>query len=164
MVFRLGNLKSGEEEGPGLICILPCIDNYINVDKRVISFDIPQQEILTRDSVTIRVDAVTFFRIYNSVNSVCKIKNACDSTKLLAMTTLRNALGTKNLMDILVEREATSRAIQTVLDAATDPWGVKVERVEIKDVVLPAMLQRAMAAEAEASREARAKVILSIDK
>ena len=80
------------------------------------------------------------------------------------MTTLRNALGTKNLMDILVEREATSRAIQTVLDAATDPWGVKVERVEIKDVVLPAMLQRAMAAEAEASREARAKVILSIDK
>ena len=92
MVFRLGNVKSGEQEGPGFIFILPCIGNYINVDKRVISFDIPQQEILTRDSVTVRVDAITFFRSYNSVNSVCKIKNAYDSTKLLAMATLRHTL------------------------------------------------------------------------
>ena len=158
MVFRLGKVKTDEEAGPGLLFIVPCIDDYVVVDKRVISFDVPQQEVLTRDSVTITVDAVTFFRIDNTVDSVCKIKNACESTKLLAMTTLRNELGTKNLMDILVAREATSRGVQRVLDAATDPWGVKVERVEIKDVHLPAMLQRAMAAEAEASREARAKV------
>ena len=158
MVFRLGKVKTDEEAGPGLLFIVPCIDDYVVVDKRVISFDVPQQEVLTRDSVTITVDAVTFFRIDNTVDSVCKIKNTCESTKLLAMTTLRNELGTKNLMDILVAREATSRGVQRVLDAATDPWGVKVERVEIKDVHLPAMLQRAMAAEAEASREARAKV------
>ena len=158
VVFRLGKVKTDEEAGPGLLFIVPCIDDYVVVDKRVISFDVPQQEVLTRDSVTITVDAVTFFRIDNTVDSVCKIKNTCESTKLLAMTTLRNELGTKNLMDILVAREATSRGVQRVLDAATDPWGVKVERVEIKDVHLPAMLQRAMAAEAEASREARAKV------
>ena len=142
--------------------ILPCIDNYIKVDLRVVSFDVPPQEILTRDSVTVSVDAVTYFRISSPVDSVCNIEDATRSTKLLAQTTLRNELGTKNLSEVLMERESISRNIQQILDNATDPWGVKVERVEVKDVRLPQMLQRAMAAEAEASREARAKVGFNI--
>ena len=142
--------------------ILPCIDNYIKVDLRVLSFDVPPQEILTRDSVTVSVDAVTYFRISSPVDSVCNIEDATRSTKLLAQTTLRNELGTKNLSEVLMERESISRNIQQILDNATDPWGVKVERVEVKDVRLPQMLQRAMAAEAEASREARAKVGFNI--
>lgn len=142
--------------------ILPCIDNYIKVDLRVVSFDVPPQEILTRDSVTVSVDAVTYFRISSPVDSVCNIEDATRSTKLLAQTTLRNELGTKNLSEVLMERESISRNIQQILDNATDPWGVKVERVEVKDVRLPQMLQRAMAAEAEASREAKAKVGFNI--
>lgn len=151
---------SGGARGPGLFFILPCIDRYIKVDKRVISFDVPPQEILTRDSVTVSVDAVTYFKINNPVQSVCNVEDAQRSTKLLAQTTLRNELGTKNLSELLLERESISRNIQQILDAATDPWGVKVERVEVKDVRLPPMLQRAMAAEAESSREARAKVTI----
>lgn len=159
MIFRVGRLMSGGARGPGLFFILPCIDRYIKVDKRVISFDVPPQEILTRDSVTVSVDAVTYFKINNPVQSVCNVEDAQRSTKLLAQTTLRNELGTKNLIELLLERESISRNIQQILDTATDPWGVKVERVEVKDVRLPPMLQRAMAAEAESSREARAKVI-----
>lgn len=158
MIFRVGRLMSGGARGPGLFFILPCIDRYIKVDKRVISFDVPPQEILTRDSVTVSVDAVTYFKINNPVQSVCNVEDAQRSTKLLAQTTLRNELGTKNLSELLLERESISRNIQQILDTATDPWGVKVERVEVKDVRLPPMLQRAMAAEAESSREARAKV------
>lgn len=159
VIFRVGRLLPGGAKGPGLFFILPCIDTYIKVDKRVISFDVPPQEILTRDSVTVSVDAVTYFKIQNPVQSVCNIEDAQRSTKLLAQTTLRNELGTKNLSEVLMERESISRNIQQILDLATDPWGVKVERVEVKDVRLPPMLQRAMAAEAESSREARAKVI-----
>ena len=152
-------LRDGAAKGPGLIFVLPCIDNYVKVDLRVISFDVPPQEILTRDSVTITVDAVTYFRIANPIASVCNVEDINRSTKLLAATTLRNELGTKNLSDVLMERDSISHSIQQILDEATDPWGVKVERVEIKDVRLPQMLQRAMAAEAEASREAKAKII-----
>jgi len=159
VIFRVGRLVSGGARGPGIFFILPCIDNYIKVDLRVVSFDVPPQEILTRDSVTITVDAVTYFRISNPIQSVCNVEDAQRSTKLLAQTTLRNELGTKNLSEVLLERENISLSIQQILDAGTDPWGVKVERVEIKDVRLPVMLQRAMAAEAEASREAKAKVI-----
>lgn len=159
VIFRVGRLVSGDAKGPGIFFVLPCIDNYIKVDLRVISFDVPPQEILTRDSVTITVDAVTYFRISNPIASVCNVEDAQRSTKLLAQTTLRNELGTKNLSEVLQERESISQSIQHILDVATDPWGVKVERVEVKDVRLPQMLQRAMAAEAEASREARAKVI-----
>ncbi|XP_064214572.1 stomatin isoform X2 [Tribolium castaneum] len=114
---------------------------------------------LTKDSVTVTVDAVVYYRIQDPLNAVTKVTNYSNSTRLLAMTTLRNILGTRNLAEILSDREAISHAMQTNLDVATDPWGVKVERVEIKDVSLPQQLQRAMAAEAEASREARAKVI-----
>ena len=158
VIFRVGRLVNGGARGPGIFFILPCIDNYIKVDLRVVSFDVPPQEILTRDSVTITVDAVTYFRISNPIQSVCNVEDATSSTRLLAQTTLRNELGTKNLSEVLLERDTISHSIQQILDTATDPWGVKVERVEIKDVRLPQMLQRAMAAEAEASREAKAKV------
>ncbi|XP_004210345.1 mechanosensory protein 2 [Hydra vulgaris] len=159
VIFRVGRLLKGGAKGPGIFFILPCIDNYSKIDLRVISFDVPPQEILTRDSVTVSVDAVTYFRISNPIASVCNVEDASRSTKLLAQTTLRNELGTKNLSEVLMERENISKNLQHILDHATEPWGVKVERVEIKDVRLPQMLQRAMAAEAEASREARAKVI-----
>jgi len=159
VIFRVGRLKEGEAKGPGIFFILPCIDNYQQVDLRTVAFDVPPQEILTRDSVTVAVDAVVYFRIFSPVASVVNVENAERSTKLLAQTTLRNELGTKNLAEVLTDRDSISQNIQLQLDTATDPWGIKVERVEIKDVRLPQQLQRAMAAEAEASREARAKVI-----
>ncbi|RMX37173.1 hypothetical protein pdam_00010691 [Pocillopora damicornis] len=164
VIFRLGRLLPGGAKGPGMFFILPCIDSYQKVDLRVVSFDVPPQEVLTKDSVTVAVDAVVYFRIYNATMSITNVENANRSTRLLAQTTLRNVLGTKNLSEILGERESISETMQasmsyTSLDEATDPWGVKVERVEVKDVRLPQQLQRAMAAEAEASREARAKVI-----
>lgn len=159
VIFRVGRLLPGNARGPGIFFILPCIDTYMKVDLRVISFDVPPQEILTRDSVTVAVDAVVYFRISNPIWSVVNVEDAHRSTKLLAQTTLRNELGTKNLSDLLMERDKISHSIQRILDEATDPWGMKVERVEVKDVRLPQQLQRAMAAEAEASREARAKVI-----
>ena len=159
VIFRLGRILTGGAKGPGLFCILPCTDNFTKVDLRTLSFDVPPQEILTKDSVTVSVDAVVYYRVRNATISVTNVKDVHNATKLLAQTTLRNVLGTKNLSDILAEREAISHYMQESLDVATDPWGVQVERVEIKDVRLPKQLQRAMAAEAEASREARAKVI-----
>jgi len=159
VIFRLGRLRKGAARGPGTFFVLPCVDTCRKVDLRTVSFDVPPQEALTKDSVTVTVDAVVYYRIDDPLKAVVKVTNYSNATRLLAMTTLRNILGTKNLADILSEREAISLALQTTLDVATDPWGVKVERVEIKDVRLPQQLQRAMAAEAEASREARAKVI-----
>lgn len=149
---------AGEAKGPGIFFVLPCIDTYMKVDLRVVSFDVPPQEILTKDSVTVAVDAVVYFRISNPIWSVVNVEDAHRSTKLLAQTTLRNELGTKNLSDLLLQRDTISESIARILDVATDPWGMKVERVEVKDVRLPQQLQRAMAAEAEASREAKAKV------
>eukprot|EP00064_Thunnus_orientalis_P000747 superscaffoldBa00000042_g748 len=143
----------------GLFFVLPCTDNFVKVDLRTISFDIPPQEILTKDSVTVSVDGVVYFRIHCPISSVANVSNAHSSTRLLAQTTLRNVLGTKNLAELLSDREGISLNMQEALDEATDPWGIKVERVEIKDVKLPQQLQRAMAAEAEATREARAKII-----
>ncbi|KAK0063383.1 mechanosensory protein 2-like isoform X2 [Biomphalaria glabrata] len=159
VIFRLGRLLSGGAKGPGLFFIIPCMDSYTKVDLRTVSFDVPPQEVLTRDSVTVAVDAVVYYRVKNATMSITNVEDANRSTRLLAATTLRNVLGTKNLSEILSDRENISHLMQTSLDEATDPWGVKVERVEVKDVRLPVQLQRAMAAEAEASREARAKVI-----
>jgi len=159
VIMRLGRILPGGAKGPGLFFILPCIDNIINVDLRTITFDVPPQEILSKDSVTITVDAVCYFRIFNPVVSVISVQNAQYSTRLLAATTLRNILGTKTLQEILREKDSISHQMQELLDHATDPWGIKVERVEVKDVRLPANMQRAMATEAEATREARAKVI-----
>merc|ERR1712054_719074 len=120
---------------------------------------VPPQEVLTKDSVTVSVDAVVYYRVSNATVSVANVENAHHSTRLLAQTSLRNILGTKNLHEILSDRESIALAMQTILDEATTAWGIKVERVEIKDARLPEQLQRAMAAEAEAAREARAKVI-----
>ncbi|XP_053207928.1 mechanosensory protein 2-like [Panonychus citri] len=159
VIFRLGRLLPGGAKGPGIFFIIPCIDTYTKVDLRTVSFDVPPQEILSKDSVTVAVDAVVYYRISNAAIAVSNVEDYGRSTRLLAATTLRNVLGTKNLSEILSERESISHVMQTSLDEATDPWGVKVERVEIKDVRLPVQLQRAMATEAEAAREARAKVI-----
>ncbi|CAK5071782.1 unnamed protein product [Meloidogyne enterolobii] len=172
VVFRLGrfsqNLKINLNnlrlikrgtKGPGMFFIMPCIDTYRMVDLRVLSFDVPPQEILSRDSVTVSVEAVIYFRISNPVISVTNVNDAQFSTKLLAQTTLRNVLGTKTLSEILMERDIISNITEKVLDDGTDPWGVKVERVEIKDIRLPQQLMKSMAAEAEAARDARAKII-----
>ncbi|XP_076346731.1 band 7 protein AGAP004871-like [Tachypleus tridentatus] len=159
VIYRLGRLLAGGSKGPGIFFILPCIENYKKVDLRTLNFDIPPQEVLTKDSVTISVDAVVYYRVNNAAVSINNVENAHDSTRLLAQTTLRNILGTRDLHQILAERERISNSMQSVLDECTDSWGIKVERVEVKDVRLPLQLQRAMAAEAEAAREARAKVI-----
>ncbi|XP_069690011.1 band 7 protein AGAP004871-like isoform X2 [Periplaneta americana] len=159
VIFRLGRLRKGGARGPGIFFILPCIDTYCKVDLRTVSFDVPPQEVLSRDSVTVNVDAVVFYSVNHPIMATNNVEDYSHSTRLLAATTLRNVLGTRNLAEILSEREAISHTMQTALDEATDPWGVKVERVEMKDVRLPLQLQRAMAAEAEAAREARAKVI-----
>ncbi|XP_075226722.1 band 7 protein AGAP004871-like isoform X3 [Lycorma delicatula] len=159
VIFRLGRVRAGGARGPGIFFILPCIDTYCKVDLRTVSFDVPPQEVLTKDSVTVTVDAVVYYKIKAPMDAVNNVTNYGHSTRLLAATTLRNVLGTRNLAEILSERETISHTMQTTLDEATDPWGVKVERVEIKDVRLPVQMQRAMAAEAEAAREARAKVI-----
>uniref|UniRef100_G3R3Y2 Stomatin n=1 Tax=Gorilla gorilla gorilla TaxID=9595 RepID=G3R3Y2_GORGO len=149
IIFRLGRILQGGAKGPGLFFILPCTDSFIKVDMRTISFDIPPQEILTKDSVTISVDGVVYYRVQNATLAVANITNADSATRLLAQTTLRNVLGTKNLSQILSDREEIAHNMQSTLDDATDAWGIKVERVEIKDVKLPVQLQRAMAAEAE---------------
>merc|ERR550532_3998424 len=159
VIFRLGRLRKGGSKGPGIFTVVPCIDTYRCVDLRTVSFDVPPQEILTCDSVTVSVDAVVYFNVIDAEQALCSVDDFSHSTRLLAATTLRNVLGTKNLAEILSERETISQIMQSALDEATDPWGVKVERVEVKDVRLPVQLQRAMAAEAEAAREARAKVI-----
>lgn len=159
VIFRLGRLKHGGARGPGIFFIIPCIESFKKIDLRVVSFDVPPQEILSKDSVTVSVDAVIYFRISNATVSVINVEDAARSTKLLAQTTLRNFLGTRTLAEMLSSRDAISMQMQAALDEATDPWGVKVERVEIKDVRLPIQLQRAMAAEAEAARAAGAKII-----
>ncbi|XP_071484371.1 band 7 protein AGAP004871-like [Diadema antillarum] len=159
VIFRLGRLVSGGAKGPGIFCVLPCVEDYHKVDIRTVSYDVPPQEILTRDSLTISVDAVMFYRVSNASISIAMVEDANKSTQFLAQTTLRNVLGMKTLAEILADREGISHFMQSTLDEATDPWGVKVERVEIKDVRLPVQLQRAMAAEAEATRDARAKII-----
>ncbi|XP_062408582.1 stomatin-like [Sardina pilchardus] len=159
VMFRLGRIVDRKPKGPGIFIVVPFTDTFVKVDMRTISFDIPPQEILTKDSVTVSVDGVVYFRVSCPISSVANVSNANSSTRLLAQTTLRNVLGTKNLSELLSDRQGISLSMQESLDEATDPWGIKVERVEIKDVKLPHQLQRAMAAEAEATREARAKVI-----
>ncbi|CAC5399516.1 STOM [Mytilus coruscus] len=159
VIFRLGRVLPGGAKGPGMFFILPCLDDFKKVDLRTVANDVPPQEILTKDSVTVAVDAVIYSSIYDPTMSVINVENADASTRLLAATTLRNVLGTKNMSEILSDRDSIAQEMKSLLDQATDPWGIRVERVEIKDVRLPMQLQRAMAAEAEASREARAKVI-----
>ncbi|CAG7658094.1 unnamed protein product [Allacma fusca] len=157
VIFRLGRLKSGGSRG--IFFVLPCIESYTKVDIRSSVFDVPPQEVLTKDSVTVSVDAVLYYRVSNAIIAITNVANAHQSTRLLAQTTLRNILGTKNLHELLAEREGINSSMAVALEVATESWGIKVERVEITDVRLPVQLQRAMAAEGEAAREARAKVI-----
>jgi len=159
VIFRLGRLLAGGAKGPGLFFIIPCLDEYRKIDLRTVTYNVPPQEVLSRDSVTVAVDAVVYYRIKNPTISVTNVEDVKLSTNLLAQTSLRNVLGTKTLSEILSDRETISHSMQMNLDDATEPWGVQVERVEIKDVRLPQQMQRAMAAEAEATREAKAKVI-----
>jgi len=159
IIFRLGRIKSGGVVGPGLFFIIPCMDSIVVTDLRTVSFDVPPQEILTKDSVTVSIDAVVYYKIVQPMSAICNVNDYAKSTKLLASTAMRTILGTKSLAEILSDRESIAKDMLTTLDESTDPWGIKVERIELKDVRLPHQLQRAMAAEAEATREARAKVI-----
>lgn len=159
VIFRLGRLKEGGPRGPGLFFVLPCTDTYFVINLRTVTFDVPCQEVLTKDCVTVAVDAVVFYRVKDPMSAVLNIDDYRFSTQTLAATTLRNMMGTSTLAEVLTQREALARVMQSALDEATEPWGIEVERVELKDVRLPVQMQRAMAAEAEASREARAKLI-----
>ncbi|XP_045198643.2 band 7 protein AGAP004871-like [Mercenaria mercenaria] len=159
VIFRLGRIIDGGAKGPGLFFVYPCMDTVTTVDMRTKAFDINPQEILTKDQLTVMVDAVIYLRIIDPVLSITRVENVNASSKMLGATTLRNTLGTYNMTDILSKRDEINSQMKVLLDEATDPWGVDVERVEITDVRLPEQMQRAMAAEAEATREARAKVI-----
>jgi len=159
VIFRLGRLLAGGARGPGVFFVIPCVDVYEKMDMRTASFEIPPQEILTKDSVTVFVNAIMYYKVSNPTNAVANVDDYSGSARLLAATTLRNVLGTMNLGEILSQREVIAREMQETLDQATEAWGVTVERVEVKDVRVPEQLMRAMAAEAEAAREARAKVI-----
>jgi len=162
VILRLGRIKDGQTNGgvgPGAFFTLPCTDETHVVDMRTVTMDVPPQVVLTKDSVTISVDAVVFYRIQNATAAVMNIANAHHSTKLLAQTQVRNVLGTRSLKEILDDKETISNEILKIIDVATDPWGIKVEKVELKDIRLQAQVQRAFAAEAEAGREAAAKKI-----
>merc|ERR1719322_1365673 len=159
VIFRLGRLLSGGARGPGVFFIIPCVDVYEKIDMRSQTYEIPPQEILTKDSVTVFVNAILYYKVKNATHAVANVDDYSGSARLLAATTLRNVLGTLSLGDILSQRETIAREMQATLDDATEAWGVQVERVEVKDVRVPEQLMRAMAAEAEAARNARAKVI-----
>jgi len=159
VIFRLGRLLSGGARGPGVFFIIPCVDIYEKIDMRTKTYEIPPQEILTKDSVTVFVNAIMYYKVRDPESAVTNVDDYSGSARLLAATTLRNVLGTKNLGDILSERESIAHDLHELLLEATEPWGVSVERVEVKDVRVPEQLMRAMAAEAEAARNARAKVI-----
>ncbi|XP_050793282.1 stomatin-like protein 3 [Gopherus flavomarginatus] len=159
VVFRLGRIVSKRAKGPGLILVLPCTDVFARVDLRTVTSNIPLQEILTKDSVTTQVDGVVYYKIHSAICSVANVTDVHLATNLLAQTTLRNVLGTQSLSQILSGREEIAHNIQSILDNATGKWGIQVARVEIKDVRIPMEMQRAMAAEAEATRDARAQII-----
>merc|ERR1711892_834394 len=159
VIFRLGRLLTGGARGPGVFFVIPCVDVYEKIDMRTKTFEIPPQEILTKDSVTVFVNAIMYYKVANATHAVSNVDDYSGSARLLAATSLRNVLGTMTLGDILCQREIIAKSMKTTLDEGTEPWGVMVERVEVKDVRVPEQLQRAMAAEAEAARNARAKVI-----
>lgn len=159
VLFRLGRVDPTALKLPGLRLLLPFIDRLVKVDLRTVTLDVPPQEVITKDNVTIKVNAVVYFNVMNPIDAVLKIANYYVATSLYAQTTLRNILGQHDLDEILAEREKIGRALQRIIDEATDVWGVKVSAVEIKDIELPEVMRRAMARQAEAERERRAKVI-----
>jgi regulator of protease activity HflC (stomatin/prohibitin superfamily) len=156
-VFRLGRFVG--LRGPGLVLIIPFIEMVRKVDLRVVTMDVPQQECITVDNVTVRVDAVVYFRVVNAGDAILKVLDYIKATSLLAQTTLRNVVGQSTLDELLGQRDRLNEKVKTTVDEGTDPWGVKVSMVEVKDVQLPQTMQRAMAAQAEAERDRRAKVV-----
>jgi regulator of protease activity HflC (stomatin/prohibitin superfamily) len=158
VIFRLGKLLP-EPKGPGLIFVFAPIDRMVRVSLRTIVLDVPAQDIITRDNVSVKVNAVVFFRVMNPLNAIVSVENFHYATSQLAQTTLRSVLGQAELDDLLSERERLNQQLQLILDHQTDPWGVKVSAVEVKHVDLPPDMQRAIARQAEAEREKRAKII-----
>ena len=157
VVFRLGRVIGSK--GPGLILLIPAIDKMIRVDLRVVAMDVPAQDVITRDNVTIKVSAVLYFRVIDPNRAIVGVENYLYATSQLSQTTLRSVCGQAELDELLAEREKINEHLQEILDKDTEPWGVKVAKVEIKNIDLPQEMQRAIAKQAEAERERRAKVI-----
>lgn len=157
VIFRLGRLIGAK--GPGLILLIPLIDKMQRVSLRLVTLDVPPQDVITRDNVSIKVNAVVYFRVMDSNKAVVEVENFLYATSQLAQTTLRSVLGQVELDELLAEREKINEHLQDILDRQTDPWGIKVANVEVKHVDLPTEMQRAMARQAEAERDRRAKVI-----
>jgi regulator of protease activity HflC (stomatin/prohibitin superfamily) len=157
VVFRLGRLLG--EKGPGIVTLIPGVDRMVRVDLRTVTFDVPPQDLITRDNVPAKVNAVTYFQVVDPIKAVVKVERYRAATSQIAQTTLRSVLGKADLDMLLSERERLNEALQQIIDEQTDPWGIKVTTVEIKDVGIPQGMQRAMARQAEAERERRAKVI-----
>ena len=158
IVFRLGRLLA-EPKGPGLFLLIPIVDRMVKVDLRTITLNIPPQEVITKDNVPVRVNAVSYFRIVEPKNAIVQVENFMVATSQIAQTTLRSVLGQHLLDELLSERDKINSILQGIIDEATSPWGIKVSIVEVKDVEIPSGMQRAMARQAEAERERRAKVI-----
>jgi regulator of protease activity HflC (stomatin/prohibitin superfamily) len=157
VIFRLGRLI--EQKGPGLVLLIPGADRMVRVSLRTVTLNVPPQDVITRDNVPVRVDAVVYFRVIDANNSVLQVENYLKATSQIAQTTLRSVLGKADLDTLLTERETLNEDLQQIIDEQTEPWGIKVTNVEIKDVGIPQGMQRAMARQAEAERERRAKII-----
>ncbi len=157
VIFRLGKLLGAK--GPGMIFLIPVVDRMVKMDLRVVTIDVAKQEVMTRDNVPVTVDAVVYFRVIDPIAAVVKVENFWKATSLIAQTTLRSVLGQAELDELLSHREKINQTLQEIIDRQTDPWGIKVTAVEVKDVVLPDGMKRAMAKQAEAERERRAKVV-----
>jgi regulator of protease activity HflC (stomatin/prohibitin superfamily) len=158
VIFRLGRVQGGPK-GPGLFILLPMVDRMVKIDLRTVTMDVPPQDIITRDNVPARVNAVVYFRVVDPNRSVLEVENHVLATSQISQTTLRSVLGQKDLDDLLTNREQINAELQTIIDEQTDPWGIKVSVVEVKDVEIPQNMQRAMARQAESERERRAKII-----
>src|SRR6187551_1010051 len=158
VIFRLGRLKS-PPKGPGLFLLIPIVDKMVRVDLRTVTLNIPPQEVITKDNVPVRVNAVAYFRIIDPEKAIVQVENFMVATSQIAQTTLRSVLGQHTLDELLSERDKINSILQEIIDTSTSPWGIKVSIVEVKDVEIPTGMQRAMARQAEAERERRAKVI-----
>jgi regulator of protease activity HflC (stomatin/prohibitin superfamily) len=157
VVFRIGRLLGAK--GPGIVLLIPAVDRMVRVDLRTVTLDVPPQDLITRDNVPAKVNAVAYYRVLDSVKAIVEVERYHAATSQIAQTTLRSVLGRADLDMLLAERDRLNEALQQIIDEQTDPWGIKVSTVEIKDVGIPAGMQRAMARQAEAERERRAKVI-----
>jgi regulator of protease activity HflC (stomatin/prohibitin superfamily) len=158
VIFRLGRVQGGPK-GPGLFILLPFVDKMVKIDLRTVTMDVPPQDVITRDNVPARVNAVIYFRVVDPNKSVIEVENHVVATSQISQTTLRSVLGQKDLDDLLTNREEINDELQRIIDDQTDPWGIKVSVVEVKDVEIPQQMQRAMARQAESERERRAKII-----